>query len=148
MKLEEKVMAALKQAMKEKNKDKLDALRAIKSAILLEKTKGGSKELSEADEMKLLQKLVKQRKESAQIYKQQNREDLAQIELNQVAVIETFLPEQLSEEELEKTIRQIIDRTGASSIKDMGKVMGVATKQLAGRADGKTISTIVKRLLS
>ncbi len=148
MKLEEKVMAALKEAMKEKNKDKVDALRAIKSAILLEKTKGGSKELSEADEMKLLRKLVKQRKESAEIYKQQNREDLARTELNQAAVIETFLPEPLSEEELEKTIRRIIEQTGASSMKDMGRVMGMVTKQLAGRADGKTISEVVKRLLS
>ena len=148
MTLEQKVMQALKEAMKEKNKDKLDALRAIKSAILLEKTKGSAKELSEADELKLLQKLVKQRKESAEIYLQQNRKDLAETELNQIKVIEQFLPEQMSEEEIEAEVRKIIEQTGASSMRDMGKVMGMATKSMAGRADGKTISGIVKKLLS
>jgi uncharacterized protein YqeY len=148
MTLEEKVMQALKTAMKEKNRDKMDALRAVKSAILLEKTKGGSKELTEADEMKLLQKLVKQRKESAEIYQQQGREDLARVELNQIEVIESFLPEQMGPEEIEAEVKQIIAETGAGSIRDMGKVMGIATKKLAGRADGKTISEIVKRLLS
>ncbi|NPA46021.1 MAG: GatB/YqeY domain-containing protein [Chlorobi bacterium] len=148
MTLEQKVMQALKEAMKEKNKDKLDALRAIKSAILLEKTKGSSKELSEADELKLLQKLVKQRKESADIYLQQNRKDLAETELNQIKVIEQFLPEQMSEEEIEAEVRKIIEQTGASSMRDMGKVMGIASKAMAGRADGKTISGIVKKLLT
>ncbi len=148
MTLEQKVMQALKEAMKEKNKDKLDALRAIKSAILLEKTKGASKTLTEADEMKLLQRLVKQRKESAEIYKQQNRDDLAQVEYNQIAVIESFLPEQMSAEEIEAEVKRIIEETGAESMRDMGKVMGIATKKLAGRADGKTISQIVKKLLS
>ncbi len=148
MTLEQKVMQALKEAMKEKNKDKLDALRAIKSAILLEKTKGASKTLTEADEMKLLQRLVKQRKESAEIYKQQNRDDLAQVEYNQIAVIESFLPEQMSAEEIEAEVKRIIEETGAESMRDMGKVMGIATKKLAGRADGKTISKIVKKLLS
>jgi len=148
MTLEQKVMQALKEAMKEKNKDKLDALRAIKSAILLEKTKGSAKELTEADELKLLQKLVKQRKESADIYLQQNRKDLAETELNQIKVIEQFLPEQMSEEEIEAEVRKIIEQTGASSMRDMGKVMGMASKAMAGRADGKTISGIVKRLLN
>jgi len=146
--LEQKVMEALKQAMKEKDRDKMDALRAIKSAILLEKTKGGSKELTEADELKLLQKLVKQRKESAEIYLQQNRQDLAETELNQIKVIEQFLPAQLSEEEIEAEVRKIIEQTGASSMRDMGKVMGIATQAMAGRAEGKTIAAIVKKLLS
>jgi len=148
MSLEQQVMEALKQAMKEKDKQKLEALRAIKSAILLEKTKGGAKELTEADEMKLLQKLVKQRKESAEIYLQQNRQDLADEEIAQMKVIESFLPAQLSETEIEAEVKKIIEQTGASSMRDMGKVMGIATKQMAGRADGKTISQIVKRLLS
>jgi uncharacterized protein YqeY len=148
MTLEQKVMEALKQAMKEKDRDKMDALRAIKSAILLEKTKGGSKELTEADELKLLQKLVKQRKESAGIYQQQNRPDLAETELNQIKVIEQFLPAQLSEEEIEAEVSKIIAQTGATSMRDMGKVMGLATQAMAGRAEGKTIAAIVKKLLS
>jgi len=148
MTLEQKVMEALKQAMKEKDRDKMDALRAIKSAILLEKTKGGSKELTEADELKLLQKLVKQRKESAEIYQQQNRPDLAETELNQIKVIEQFLPAQLSEEEIEAEVSKIIAQTGATSMRDMGKVMGLATQAMAGRAEGKTIAAIVKKLLS
>ena len=148
MNLEQKVMAQLKEAMKAKDQLKMEALRAIKSAILLEKTKGGQKELSEADEMKLLQKLVKQRKESADIYLQQNRKDLAEVELKQAEVIEAFLPEQMSEEEIENEVKKIIAETGASSMRDMGKVMGIATKKMAGRADGKMISGIVKKLLS
>jgi len=147
MNLEQKVMQALKEAMKEKNKIKLDALRAIKSAVLLEKTKGTAKELTEADEMKLLQKLVKQRKESAEIYMSQNRHDLAQEELGQMKVIESFLPEPLSETEIEEKVKEIISRTGASSMRDMGKVMGTATREMAGRADGKVIAAVVKRLL-
>ncbi len=148
MSLEQKVMTALKEAMKAKDQVKMDALRAIKSAILLEKTKGGNHELTEADEMKLLQKLVKQRKESAEIYQQQNRIDLAETELKQSEVIESFLPEPLSEEEIEAVVKGIIEETGANSMKDMGKVMGMATKKLAGRADGKIIAQIVKKHLS
>ncbi len=146
--LEQKVMQALKEAMKEKNKVKLDALRAIKSAILLEKTSGSGKTLTEADEMKLLQKLAKQRKESAEIYRQQNRPDLEEEERKQLEIIRSFLPEPLSEDEMEREVKKIIEETGAGSIRDMGKVMGIATKKLAGRADGKTLSQIVKRLLS
>lgn len=146
--LEQKVMDALKQAMREKDAVKLAALRAIKSAILLEKTKGKGTELSQADEMKLLQKLVKQRKESAEIYRAQNRPDLEQEELAQMEVIAAFLPEPMSEDEIRAAVEQIIEETGASSMKDMGKVMGMATQKLAGRADGKQIAGIVKSLLS
>lgn len=146
--LEQKVMEALKQAMREKDAVKLAALRAIKSAILLEKTKGKGSELSQADEMKILQKLVKQRKESAEIYRAQNRPDLEQEELAQMEVIAAFLPEPLSEDEIRAQVEQIIAQTGASSMKDMGKVMGLATQKLAGRADGKQIAAIVKSLLS
>ncbi len=146
MNLEKKVLEELKNAMRAKDRVALEALRAIKSAILLEKTSGKG-ELTEEGELKLLQKLVKQRKESAQIYRQQNRSDLAEVEEGQAAVIEKFLPKQLSEEELEPVIKKIIGETGASTIKDMGRVMGTAAKQLAGKADNRTISTIVKRLL-
>ncbi len=148
MSLEQKIMTELKTAMKAKNTTALEALRAVKSAILLEKTKGKSGELTEADEMKLLQKLVKQRRESADIYTQQNRPDLAQTELDQVAVIEKFLPKQMSREEIEAKLDNIIAETGAQSMKDMGKVMGVASKQMAGKADGRLISQIVKEKLS
>lgn len=148
MSLEPQVMEAMKVAMKSKDTVTLEALRAIKSAILLTKTSGGSGELTDADEMSLLQKLVKQRRDSAVIYQQQNRVDLADPELAQVAVIEQFLPKQLSEDEVESVIKPIIERLGASSVKDMGKVMGEASKELAGKTDGKTISLIVKRLLS
>ncbi len=148
MSLEQKVMSALKEAIKSKDRVKMDALRAIKSAILLEKTKGSNSILSESDEMKLLQKLVKQRKESAEIYRQQNRTDLAQTELKQAEVIEGFLPEPMSEAEIENTIKEIVKQTGALSMKDMGKVMGIATQKLAGRADGKIIARIVRKLLS
>ncbi|MBU2525971.1 MAG: GatB/YqeY domain-containing protein [Bacteroidetes bacterium] len=147
MSLESKVMEAMKTAMKNKDSQALEALRAIKSAILLAKT-GGSKEVSEAEEMTLLQKLVKQRRDSAAIYEQQNRSDLATPELAQIAIIETFLPKQLSEAEITVIIQEIITQTGASGIKDMGKVMGAASQKLAGRADGKTISGIVKKLLA
>ena len=135
--------------MKAKDTVALESLRAIKSAILLAKTEAGAaEELSEADELKLLQKLVKQRKDSAALYTQQGRNDLAEPELAQMAVIEKFLPAQLSEAEVETALRGIINQVGATTPKDMGKVMGVATKQLAGKADGKLISEIVKRLLS
>jgi hypothetical protein len=149
MSLQTKVMEALKEAMKAKDTVALESLRAIKSAILLAKTEAGAtEELSEADELKLLQKLVKQRKDSAALYAQQGRNDLAEPELAQMAVIEKFLPDQLSEAEVETALRGIITQVGAATPKDMGKVMGVATKQLAGKADGKLISEIVKRLLS
>lgn len=149
MSLQTKVMEALKEAMKAKDTVALESLRAIKSAILLAKTEAGAaEELSEADELKLLQKLVKQRKDSAALYAQQGRNDLAEPELAQMAVIEKFLPAQLSEAEVETALRGIINQVGAARPKDMGKVMGVATKQLAGKADGKLISEIVKRLLS
>ena len=149
MSLQTKVMEALKEAMKAKDTVALESLRAIKSAILLARTEAGaSEELSEADELKLLQKLVKQRKDSAALYTQQGRNDLAEPELAQMAVIEKFLPAQLSEAEVETALRGIINQVGATTPKDMGKVMGAATKQLAGKADGKLISDIVKKLLS
>lgn len=149
MSLQSRVMEKLKEAMKSKDTVALESLRAIKSAILLSQTESGAKEeLNEADEMKLLQKLVKQRKDSATLYQEQGREDLAEPELAQVAVIEQFLPEQLSEEDIKKVVSDIISQTGASSMKDMGKVMGLASKKLAGKADGKTISILVKQILS
>lgn len=149
MGLQDKVMTEMKAAMKAKDTVALEALRAIKSAILLAKTdKGAGAELSEEDEIKLVQKLVKQRKDSAVIYQEQGREDLAEPELAQVAVIEKFLPEQLTEEEIEKVVVQTIDSVGASGMRDMGKVMGIVSKELAGQADGKTISAIVKAKLS
>lgn len=149
MSLQTKVMEALKEAMKAKDTIALESLRAIKSAILLAKTEAGAtEELSEADEMKLLQKLVKQRKDSAALYAQQGRNDLAEPELAQMAIIEKFLPKQLSEAEVEEAVKGFIVQVGATSPKDMGKVMGVATKALAGKTDSKLISDIVKRLLS
>lgn len=149
MSLQDQVMTELKAAMRAKDAVKLEALRAIKSGILLAQTETGSKEeISEEEELKLLQKLVKQRKDSAIIYKEQGREDLAQPELDQAAVIEQFLPAQLSEEEIEQKVKEIIANTGASGMKDMGKVMGMASKELAGTADGKTISMLVKKNLS
>lgn len=149
MSLQQDIMTALKAAMKAKDQAALTALRAVKSAILLAQTESGSgTELTEEQELKLLQKLVKQRKDSAAIYTEQGRADLAEPEIAQAAVIEQFLPEQLSEEEVEKVVKDIIAKTGAESMKDMGKVMGMASKELAGKADGKTISTIVKKSLS
>jgi len=149
MSLQAKIMDEIKTAMKAKDTVALEALRAIKSELLLAATSSGSKEeLSEDEEVKLLQKLVKTRKESARIFTEQNRADLAEPELAQVAVIEKFLPAQLSEEEVEAVIAKIIAETGASGIASMGKVMGLASAQLGGTAEGKTISTIVKKLLS
>ncbi|UJH68199.1 GatB/YqeY domain-containing protein [Allomuricauda sp. SCSIO 65647] len=149
MGLQEQVMTEMKIAMKAKDTVALESLRAIKSAILLAKTeKGAGAALSEEDEVKLVQKLVKQRKDSAAIFKEQGRNDLAEPELAQVTVIEKFLPEQLTEEEIEKVVVQTIDSIGASGMQDMGKVMGIVTKELAGQADGKTISTIVRSKLS
>ncbi len=148
MSLQNKVMEQLKNAMKAKDAVALESLRAIKSAILLAQTESGAKEeLAESEELKLLQKLVKQRKDSAAVYKEQGRDDLAQPELDQVAIIEKFLPEALSEEEIEKVVVMTIESIGASGMKDMGKVMGIVSKELAGQADGKTISTIVKKNL-
>jgi len=149
MSLEQRVMADLKTAMLAKDEKGLRALRAIKAAILLAKTsEGAGGELKEDDETKLLQKLVKQRKDSLEIYQQQNRSDLAQKEQEEIEVIEKFLPEQLSADELQLEIKKIIAETGAASSPDMGKVMGIATKKLAGKADGKTISMAVRELLS
>ncbi len=149
MSLQQEVMTAMKEAMKSKDTNALTSLRAIKSAILLAQTESGAKEeLTEEQELALLQKLVKQRKDSAAIFQEQGREDLAQPELDQAKVIEQFLPEQLSEEEIEKVVVMTIDDIGASGMKDMGKVMGIVSKELAGQADGKTISAIVKSKLS
>jgi Uncharacterized conserved protein len=149
MSLEQKIMAELKAAMLAKDEKTLRSLRAIKAAILLAKTsEGAGGELTEEDEIKLLQKLVKQRKDSLEIYQQQNRADLAQKEQEEIDVIAKFLPRQMSAEELKAAVAEIIAGTGASSPADMGKVMGVATKQLAGKADGKAISAVVKELLA
>jgi uncharacterized protein len=145
MSLEEKINADIKAAMLAKEAQKLEALRAVKSAILLLKT--SAEGLTPDSEMKALLKMVKQRKETADIYKTQNREDLAAVELAQAAVIETYLPKQMSEAELREELKKIIATVGASSAADMGKVMGVATKQFAGKADGKMISALVKELL-
>ena len=148
MTLEERVMQELKAAMKNKDDAARRALRAIKSEILLAKTEGSDKTISETKEMQIIQRLIKQRKDSLAIYEKEGREDLAQKERDEIAVIERFLPEQLSEAELEARLKAIVDETGASSMRDMGKVMGRATKELAGKADNKTISEVVRRLLS
>lgn len=149
MSLETQIMEQLKEAMKAKNEAKLRSLRAIKAAIILAKTsEGANGEISADDELKLLQKLVKQRKDSLDIYTQQGRADLAVKEQEEIDVINLFLPKQMTEEELKTAIAAILAETGASSPADMGKVMGVATKQLAGKADGKAISAMVKSLLS
>ena len=147
MNLEKKIMQDLKLAMKSKDQGALRGIRAIKDAILKHKTSGDKSEFTEEKQIKMLQKLVKQRKDSLEIYEKQNREDLAEKEREEIAVIERYLPEQMSEGELEEKLREIIDRVGAESMQDMGKVMGIATKELAGKADGKTISIVVKRLL-
>lgn len=148
MSLEQKVMTELKAAMKAKDQAALRSLRAIKSALLLAKTDGSGAEMTEDKEIKLLQKLVKSRKDSLEIYEKQGREDLAVTEREEIAVISQFLPKQMDSAELEAFIKGIVEQTGASGMKDMGKVMGMASKQLAGKADGKTISTIVKGLLA
>ena len=148
MALEQQIMAEMKDAMKSKNEAVLRALRAIKAEIIKAKTEPGAPaELDEAIEQKFLQKMMKQRKDSLEIFVKQGREDLAEKEREEMAVIEKFLPKQLSEEEIRSSVTAIIKETGASSAADMGKVMGVASKQLAGKADGKTISAIVKELL-
>ena len=149
MSLELNINNDIKAAMLARNAEKLEALRAIKAALLLEKTKeGNTGEISDATELKILQKLVKQRRESADIYGNANRQDLAQKELFEASIIETYLPQQLSEAEVTDIIRNIVSREGATSVKDMGKVMGAASKELAGKADNKMISTIVKNLLT
>lgn len=149
MGLQQDIMTALKTAMKAKDQTALAALRAVKSEILLAQTKSGAKEeLSEEEEIKLLQKLVKQRKDSAAIYLEQDRKDLALPEIDQAEVISQFLPEALSVEEIEKVVVMTIDDIGATGMKDMGKVMGIVSKELAGQADGKTISTIIKAKLA
>jgi len=141
-------MTKLKEAMKAKDKIALESLRAIKSEILLAQTSSKSnKDLTAEEEIKILQKLVKQRKESATLYATQGRQDLAEPELKQVEVISQFLPEQLSIEAIRNIVSNVIKQVGASSMKDMGKVMGMASKQLSGKADGKTISSLVKELL-
>ncbi|GAA0883872.1 GatB/YqeY domain-containing protein [Sphingobacterium siyangense subsp. cladoniae] len=149
MSLEIQINQDIKAAMIAKDTAKLRGLRAIKAAILLAKTeKGHAEDLNQEAEIKVLQKLVKQRRESAEIYKTQNREDLYEIEVEEEKVIEAYLPKQLSKEEVETIVKAIIAETGASSIKDMGKVMGAANQKLAGQADGKTISEVVKSLLA
>lgn len=149
MSLQTQVNEDIKTAMKAKDTIALETLRAIKAAILLAQTESGATaELLKEDEIKLLQRLVKQRKESARIYNEQNREDLAKPELDQVKVIEKFLPAQLSEEEIKEIIQQIIADTGVNGIAHMGQIMAEANKKMAGQADGKTISTVVKNLLA
>ena len=149
MNFQDQLNSKLKAAMREKNKVALESLRAIKSAILLLQTQSGAKEIPDDSEItRILQKLVKQRKESASIFREQGRVDLAEPEEAQIEVITQFLPEQLSMEEVEKAIDEVIQTEGATSMKEMGKVMGVANKKLAGRADGKLISEIVKKRLS
>jgi len=149
MALEEKVMEELKNAMRAKDEAALRTLRAIKAAIILEKTaEGATGEITEATEQKMLQKLAKQRRDSLDIFEKQNREDLAAKEREELAIIERFLPKQMSAEELKTELKAIIEQVGAKSPADMGKVMGVASKQLAGKADGKAISETVKQLLA
>jgi len=150
MSLEITINNDIKQAMLARDKRKLEALRAIKAALLLEKTGAGigGAEIPDTVELKILHKLVKQRKESAILYKDQNRAELAEEEEYQAAIIENYLPEQMSEEEISAIIKTVVEETGASSMKDMGKVMGLATKKLAGKADNKTVSNIVKQILA
>ncbi|TVZ51989.1 GatB/YqeY domain-containing protein [Dokdonia sp. Hel_I_53] len=149
MSLSTKVMTAMKEAMKAKDQNALTSLRAIKSAILLAQTESGSKEeLTQEKELAILQKLVKQRKDSAAIFSEQGRTDLAEPEIEQATVIAQFLPAQLSDEEIAVVVDEVIETTGASGMKDMGKVMGQVNSKLAGKADGKTISTIVKARLT
>jgi len=149
MSLQQDLMTALKTAMKAKDKTAITALRAVKAAILLAQTEtGASQELTEEQELKILQKQVKQRKDSAAIFMEQGREDLATPELAEAKIISQFLPEAMSEDEIEKIIVATIEKLGANGMKDMGKVMGMVSKELAGKADGKTISTIVKAKLA
>ena len=148
MSLESKLMADLKAAMKAKDQASLRGIRAVKAELLKFKTSGTGDELNEEAEIKILQRLVKQRQDSLSIFEEQGREDLAVVEREEIAVITKYLPAQLSPEELKSKVQEIITQTGASSMKDMGKVMGMASKAFAGKADGKSISSIVKQLLS
>lgn len=148
MNLQEKINNSLKEAMRAKDKIRLESIRAIKSELLIAKTSGSKQDINTDDELKILQKLVKQRKDSAAIFTQQGRTDLAENELAQAKIIEEFLPKQLSDLELETELKKIIAQTGASSIKEMGKIMGVANVSLKGKADGKRISEFVKKYFS
>ncbi len=148
MALEQQIQKDIMEAMKAHDESRLNATRSIKSEILLAKTSGAEHELSDADVLKIIQKLVKQRKESAELYTQGNRPELAEKELAEMKVMETYLPKALSEDEVRNILKEIVAEVGATSPKDMGKVMGAATKRLAGQADGKLISTIVKGLLA
>lgn len=148
MSLEATLMADLKTAMKAKDQAATRTIRAVKAAIILQKTDGSGTELDETGEIKLVQKLMKQRQESLDIYNKQGREDLAAVEQEEIAVLQKYLPEQMSEEELTGIIKAIIEQTGANGMKDMGKVMGIASQKVSGKADGKAISTIVKSLLT
>ena len=148
MALEQQIQKDIMEAMKAHNTVRTNAVRAIKSEILLAKTSGAGAEITNGDVIKLIQKLIKQRKESAAMYAQGGRQDLADNELAEAAEMEGYLPKQLSEAEVEEIVKGIIAETGASSMADMGKVMGLATKKLAGQADGRTVSTIVKKLLA
>ncbi len=147
MSMELQIQQDIKAAMLAKEKTRLESLRAIKAAILLAKTADGSESIADEAVVKIIQKLVKQRKETAEIYKQQNREELAAQELAEAAAMEVYLPKQLSEAELEEELKKIIAQVGATGPQDMGKVMGTATKALAGKADGRAISALVKKLL-
>ena len=148
MSLEQTIMAEMKDAMKSKNEGVLRALRSIKAEIIKAKTEpGAGGEINEATELKFLQKMMKQRRDSIEIFEKQGRNDLAEKEKEEVAVIERFLPKQMSEAELKETIRQIITSVGATTVADLGKVMGIASKQLAGKADGKMVSQLVKEML-
>ena len=148
MSLEQKLMSDLKEAMKAKDQASLRAIRAAKAAILLQKTDGSGKALDEAGEIKLIQKLVKQRQDSLDIYTKQGREDLAEVEREEIEVLKCYLPQPMSEDELKAVISGIISQLGAEGMKDMGKVMGAANAQLMGKADGKTIASVVKAMLS
>ncbi len=150
MELEKLINEDIKQAMLSRDKEKLEALRAIKAALLLEKTGKdvSSGEIPDTVELKLLQKLVKQRRESAEVFKSQNRPDLAETELFQASIIEKYLPAQMGEDEIRAILSRIVAETGAQSVKDMGKVMGLATKELAGKADNKTVADIIRQLLA
>ena len=147
MSLQKQVMDKMKEAMKSKDKVALTALRALKSAFMLANTEIGTGEITEAEELKIIQKQVKQRKDSAVVFSEQGREDLAAPELAEATILEQFLPEALSNDEIEKVVKEVIAKVGAEGMKDMGKVMGLVNKAVAGRADGKTISTIVKSKL-
>ncbi|MCU4156282.1 GatB/YqeY domain-containing protein [Carboxylicivirga sp. A043] len=148
MSLEAQISNDIKEAMKAKERIRLEALRGVKKEMIEAKTsKGAAEELTDADVMKIIQKMVKQRKDSAELFKSQNREDLAEKELAEVEAINVYLPAQLSQEELQPIVKAIIEKVGATSMKEMGKVMGVASKELAGKADGKDISAVVKQLL-